>query len=334
MARTNILICGNYGAGNFGDELILKGLLKIVRELPNIHVTVMSGNQSQTQEMHAVDTCPFVPSSILSWGKNILNGNMISMMKAVMRSDLILLGGGGLFHEKEERSISIWWSQVQLFRFLRKKIIMVGQSFGNITKEKNKKMIKKVCHAMGKICVRDTQSKRNLEQLGITSRIYVIQDCALWLTPDDFKPSDLELPPQPYTILSLRSWPGIDLSQVEKVLYKKLEQQNTVHVPMLTGEPKNIRNLHDLWTLSQHAEAVIAMRLHAAILAHLAHKPLIILSYDDKVENLMRDLGYSSNMTQVSSFTQLPEPLQIPPVSTKADQYLFQNILTKTIKTI
>ncbi len=281
-----------------------------------------------------VDTCPFVPSSFLSWGKNILNGNMISMMKAVMRSDLMLLGGGGLFNEKEERSISIWWSQVQFFRFLRKKIIMVGQSFGNITKERNKKNIKKVCRAMEKICVRDTQSKHNLEQLGVTNRIYVIKDCALWLTPNDFKPSDLELPPQPYTILSLRSWPGIDLSEVEKVLYKKCEQQNIVHVPMLIGEPKNVKNLHDLWALFQHAEGVIAMRLHAAVLAHIAHKPLTILSYDDKVENLMGDLGYRSNMTRISSFTQLPESSQISPVSTKADQDLFRKILTKNIKTI
>ncbi len=334
MARTHILICGNYGAGNFGDELILKGLLKVVRQIPDVHVTVMSGNPSQTHEMHGTDTCPFIPSSFLSWGKNILNGNIFKALSSIRKSDLVLFGGGGLFNEKEERSIGIWWSQVRFFRLLRKKVIMIGQSFGKIQEEKYKKIIQKVCRAMTQICVRDTQSKRNLELLGVTTRIEVLKDSALWLTSDDFTPSSIPHPQQPYTILSLRNWPGVDLVPIRSMLHKKDQTLNIIDVSMMVAEPENLKTLNDLFAMFQHAESVIAMRLHAAILGHITHKPLTILSYDEKVENLMRDLGYDTNIEKVSNTMDLPESSTIPLVQTKADQEQFQKILTKIIKTI
>ena len=63
------IVCGNYGAGNIGDEAILAGILKDIEEIaPGSNVTIMSGNMQETKELHKnthslqLDSVMFIPA--------------------------------------------------------------------------------------------------------------------------------------------------------------------------------------------------------------------------------------------------------------------------------
>lgn len=363
----NILICGNYGAGNFGDELILKGLLKVVRQRPRAQIIVTSGNPAETRRLHGetIVTCPFVPSSAGSWIKSIFTGKAFQALNAIRKTDLIIFGGGGLFNEKESRSIQIWSRQASMWKRLKKRAIMVGQSFGEITQPHHQKIIRDVCASMKKICVRDTTSKKNLEQLGVKHSITVLRDSALWLTAEDFG-EDVQRHQgannlshetfNPYALISLRTWPGVDHGE----LTQKIKELTTyIHdryhlslkfVAMQKGDTCSVENvphiepenLDDLWHIFVNSSLVVAMRLHACILATLSHKPLLSLSYDAKVRNLLTDLGQGDSITDLRApiqtwIQQLQKPknqLRISETTLRADQHTLLKILTKLIKSI
>lgn len=364
----HILICGNYGAGNFGDELILKGLLKVVRQLPRVQITVTSGDPEETRRLHGdtIATCPFVPSSAGSWIKNMLNGKAFRALLAIRKSDLIVFGGGGLFNEKEERSIGIWTSQARMWRRFKKHAIIVGQSIGEIKKPEHQKTIRDVCASMKKICVRDTASKKNLEQLGVKHSITVLRDSALWLTDADFSENEKVKDVnnlsresfKPYALISLRTWPGVDHDELtqkvkEYAVYVQdryhlalkfvaMQEGDSMEVPESTMTRVEPANLDELWHEFRQASVVVAMRLHACILATLARKPLLALSYDDKVRNLLSDLGHAEAVVDLNAPVaawiqqlQKPQPqLRDISASLLADQHTLLKILTKSIKSI
>jgi polysaccharide pyruvyl transferase CsaB len=81
-----ILIAGYYGFSNTGDEAILSSMLCDMRSIhPDLEFTVISGNPKET-------SCRYNVTAIL-WT------DIISMIDAAREADLILLGGGGLFHD-------------------------------------------------------------------------------------------------------------------------------------------------------------------------------------------------------------------------------------------
>ena len=83
---SRVIIAGYYGFGNTGDEAVLAGMLSDLRDLrPNLDVFVISGNPCATAEQHQV-------ASVLWSDVAVLEG-------LVGRSDLVLVGGGGLFQD-------------------------------------------------------------------------------------------------------------------------------------------------------------------------------------------------------------------------------------------
>jgi polysaccharide pyruvyl transferase WcaK-like protein len=56
------------------------------------------------------------------------------------------------------------------------------------------------------------------------------------------------------------------------------------------------RTVHDLVTLLDDLDVVIASRLHGVLLSHMAGKPAIAVSYDRKVDLHMRDMGETEHL--------------------------------------
>ena len=86
---SRILIAGYYGFGNCGDEAILGGMLHDLRALePQAEFVVVTGDPAATRETHTVEA--------VAWT------DLAGIVAAARRSDLLLLGGGGLFHDHWE----------------------------------------------------------------------------------------------------------------------------------------------------------------------------------------------------------------------------------------
>lgn len=85
MAR-EILIAGYYGFGNAGDEVILAGMLSDLRALDaNLEFNIVSGDPQETMIRHGVQA--------VHWR------DMRGLVDHVNRSELVIVGGGGLFQD-------------------------------------------------------------------------------------------------------------------------------------------------------------------------------------------------------------------------------------------
>lgn len=319
MEQPTILICGNYGAGNFGDELILKGIVKTVKELHPKAIIVTSGNPEITAATHGVMAIHFFPSSIPSLLKSIFTLRFFRSLYYLYTSDMVLFGGGCLFNEKEPASIHIWYRQFLWFRAWRKKVIVLGQSFGKFSKKSTVKKIKEVMRYSEKIFVRDEFSKKMLSPF-TTSDIEVILDPALWLQGRDLLHSvqDLVRTNKTYILLIIREWATVDKDIIEEQiailskhclekyqlpsrililqdgiqgderisneLYQKIE-------PYCDALPQKWSTIDDMVHIYDKASLIVSMRLHGGILGLILGRPTLFLDYDDKVGNLLADLG-------------------------------------------
>lgn len=75
-----ILLFGNYGSGNVGDEAILSRLIQLLRDRSEI--TVVSRDPQQIQDIHGVPAVKM---------------GSVSALRAVARCDVFAIGGGGMF---------------------------------------------------------------------------------------------------------------------------------------------------------------------------------------------------------------------------------------------
>jgi polysaccharide pyruvyl transferase CsaB len=82
----SILIAGYYGFGNAGDEAILAAMLGELRALrPGVELAVASGDPAATAARHGVRAVP--------------RDDLAAVIAAIRESDLVILGGGGLFQD-------------------------------------------------------------------------------------------------------------------------------------------------------------------------------------------------------------------------------------------
>ena len=81
-----VLVAGYYGSGNTGDEAILTALLRDLRALrPTLEFTVVSANPPDTSARHGV--------------RSLHERDIPALIDAAVESDLVLVGGGGVFHD-------------------------------------------------------------------------------------------------------------------------------------------------------------------------------------------------------------------------------------------
>lgn len=183
----NILICGNYGATNIGDELILEGILKQVRSaFPDGKITVMASDVNRAKRLHAVDTVPLMPFGIRSFLKSVLTFSLIKTIRAIKKCDLFIFGGGGLFTDEIRRAPLLWTWQCYFAHRYKKPIFIYAQSFGPLSTHLGQHLAKKVCDWAKLISVRDQESQDLLYALGVNKKIHITGDPAFLLDPLEY----------------------------------------------------------------------------------------------------------------------------------------------------
>lgn len=186
MARFSIF--GYYGQGNAGDEAILSALIDGIRaEFPNANICVCSAHPEETRRNHQVDAFRFFgidPKSII---KNLLRTTRLDYIKAVisfLRSDIVIIGGGGLFFDNQETNKWIFGyiNLIHRAKRFQKKIALVGISVGPLYHKDSEEAIQKAFALVDLISVRDNASKGTLIRCGILpERILVVPDLVFTL---------------------------------------------------------------------------------------------------------------------------------------------------------
>lgn len=299
-----IIICGNYGAGNIGDELILKGILKYFGAgAGNSHhkITVLSAKPSFTRKLHKIDSLKVVPAGIKSFFKGILNFSFLRTLSEIRKCDLFILGGGSLFDDTYPRASFIWGMQALAAYIFKKPIFLLANGFGPLNTFTGKLITRMVCDYAKWITVRDQSSLILLRQLGIKKKIYVTADPVFGLSKADFCPKNAK--PQmnkPYIIVSPYDAAALNSTipfTSNKKFVQALNQIQTkykfeIDIVPFQNEQKT-DNFCKIYNLFENAGAIVGMRLHPLILAIISGKPFIAISNFEKIKNLLLENNLS-----------------------------------------
>jgi polysaccharide pyruvyl transferase WcaK-like protein len=300
-----IVIAGNYGAGNLGDELILEGLLETLNDIvPKAKITVLTARPQFTKKRFSkydIKTRYKVPAGIRSLLKNLLNGQLKKTLRAIKKSDYFILGGGGLFDETTKKAIWIWGTQARAAYHYKKPVIMYGQSISNLKSNWAKKRIKKYFRKAELIAVRDLESKQDLKRLIRGKKIISMPDLI-------FKIRKLQVASQSQgqkTLIALRA---LTNQKAEEEIQKfiKNNEQNLTHIQFQkTKENVSVytSNLDKILNKYHNSKAIIATRLHAILMAVCTGTPFIAINYNPKVQNILDALNLAEYMINPEEIT-------------------------------
>ncbi len=301
MRTNNILIIGNYGAGNLGDDAIFAG---ICADLQNIgykgKISLMHGGFASSEDTYSgFEKYPFLPSGI----KSKIKGPDKGSLRAIAEADLIIFGGGGLFIDEESIFAPlIWKNQVR-----NKPYIIYSQSVGPLNSFISRFLTAKVFGKASSIHLRDKESVELLKSIGVANETEYSTDAAL-----TWAKSLPGLPKENLMLISLRLWKGLDSNSWRSCLKActKFAAENNMRVKLLAMDLKNRGELEALkntglelivpksateafeWV--SRARILCSMRLHAGIFALAAATPVLMLSYSQKVNSFFSALNIKS----------------------------------------
>ncbi|MBD2448765.1 polysaccharide pyruvyl transferase family protein [Nostoc sp. FACHB-152] len=181
MARKKeVVICGFYGNHNLGDEAMLVGMINLLQKQQNdLSFTVFSNDPQDTKSRYSVQ-------SIHRYQED----SKIKRLLKILQSSYFVLGGGDLLRDSVQYPIvPNWLGFLQQALKFRRRTLVIGISVGDIWKPESKVLIPQVLNKVDFLAVRDIQSKKKLEELGVSNSIYVMSDLALQAIPETLSQS-------------------------------------------------------------------------------------------------------------------------------------------------
>jgi polysaccharide pyruvyl transferase CsaB len=327
-SRKHVLVCGYYGFGNAGDELILTAMLRELRALrPGLAVTVISGDPASTRARHGVDA--------VHWQ------DVPAIASHVRTADLVIVGGGGLFQEysgidpdslftDRHYAITFYAEPAILGALCGRPVMLYAIGVGPLTSEHGRRAVRAACDAAQVITLRDEESARIVASLGVDPTLLRVTADPVFARTVSVGAAAAEglvpaLHPGSGLLVgvALRHWDVGTASYFwERELAAGLDAFLATHearllfVPFqrLARAPENdtavaerVRSLlrqperatvlsgdcdpDALGTILGRCDLVVGMRLHATILAAVSGVPSVALSYDPKVDQAMMQVG-------------------------------------------
>ncbi|MDP8976121.1 MAG: polysaccharide pyruvyl transferase family protein [Actinomycetota bacterium] len=308
---TTIGVSGSYGGLNAGDEAILTCIVnELGRLVPDVEVVVFSRDPEHTEAHHDIEK-----------GIAVRDATRDEVVPEVERLDFLLLGGGGILYDDEANN---YVREVRLAQERGIPTMAYAIGAGPLRGREDRQVVRDALNGMEVITVRDTETKRLLEEVGVRRPIEVTADPALVLTPLPFTEDMLEhegvATDRRLVGMSVRepggAAPTLEQSPYHQTLANAADfivdrfDADVVFVPMERAdvghahrvmaemaEPARATVLHgrygprQLLGLMDHLELAVGMRLHFLIFAAIAHVPLVALPYASKVVGLFEALG-------------------------------------------
>lgn len=313
-----IVLVGNFGAGNVGDELILAGFLKkLTRELARdrstrkARVTVLAANPQSVRRWHGVTALPTLPCGL----RSLFRRGWLRSFREIKQADLVIFPGGGLFTDEESwLAILLWGLHILVARYFWKPVYLLGQSVGPITGDRAKQFTRFCLKKTEWVAARDRGSVTELKQLGVPAKkIKQGKDSAFWLASKLPKAKALKRQGRLKILVSVRDYPQIEeeffgelgkaLDQISeqlpaRIYFAEFGRGDSMTWRRLCRQAKHAKLWREI-PLRESAEKVLAevkkfdlvigMRLHSLIAAELTGVPNIGLSYSRKIADLQKE---------------------------------------------
>lgn len=298
-----LLLAGYFGAGNLGDDAILKGFVTGLEGL-SYQYRAISASPERLMRNLGIQSVPKM--------------DFAAVKQAISECDALVFPGGSIFQDvTSTRSVIYYSNLVKVAKKHNKKVIMLGQGIGPLTSWTGKRLATAAFNAADMLAVRDPMSISALKSLGVKTNPRSTADCAFLLPPPPEKSEDSTsygVAGMKTVGVSVRPW-GKDKSKAVITafadLVKLLSSNGYVPVMMALDDTEDrkiieaiakkhggkVPDLKGLTTPTQlqqrvaRMEAVIAMRLHAGILASTVGIPSLMVSYDPKVTAFANLMG-------------------------------------------
>lgn len=172
MKAGGIVILNGDADGNLGDRAILEATCGLLREqLGNFRIVVVSRLAELWRDRQDVVA--------LSPGVR----GLPALCRAVRQSDLVLVGGGGLFQDDDSLVKMPYWAvRVALARVLNRRVVGYALGVGPLTHRVSRVFARLAFACMDVISVRD-DAAREVAQPLTDKRVRVVPDPALALVP-------------------------------------------------------------------------------------------------------------------------------------------------------
>jgi polysaccharide pyruvyl transferase CsaB len=291
-----VLLCGYYGEHNLGDDALLEALLA---QLPaGTSALVTAFDQAEVEHHHRV--------------ASVQRRSLRAVLAALKGSRALVLGGGSLLQDSTSfRSLLYYAALITAARLQGKPVLLWAQGLGPLRRRRSRALVRRLLPLATDISWRDPSSARLGRQLGVAA---AHGSDAVWSLPRQHwlgKGGPIVVCWRPTGHLQREGWRPL-LQALEQLaeqqdreviwlpfhrdqdssLLEQLRQQGLVG-PALERRSRMVAAAtpSEAMALFRTAGLVVAMRLHALILAALSGSPVSALSYDPKVQACAAELG-------------------------------------------
>ena len=319
--RDGALVCGAYGRGNAGDDAILEAIVTELRQVdPDLPVWVLSRNPESTRLTYRVNSIYTFAFPKFLW--------------RMRKTRLYINGGGSLMQDvTSHRSLWFYLFTISWAKRLGNKVMMYGCGIGPIHSPANRRRASRVLQrSVDAITLRDTHSKDELEDMGVTApEIILSADPTVILPPAPEQAIDGILesqgidPKGKYIGFSLRPWPGFEekakvFAAAADYAYEKyglipvfLPIERRLDVAAARTAAQYMKAPHYILSetgssghtigLFARMQAVVSMRLHALVFSAGQGVPLVGVVYDQKISSFLSYIGQDlyTDLSQVTA---------------------------------
>lgn len=298
----HLLLAGYMGCGNIGDDAIALGL---VHGLGNsgYDITVMTGRPEETNRLY---------------GFSVVDRRDFKAIESqISQCDALVFPGGSIFQDVTSvKSVAYYSKLIGMAKKAKKKVLLLAQGVGPLDSFFGKRMAASAFNDADVISVRDPESMQTLKSLGVRKSPRLTADSAFLLPA--VQPTDEG---QGFTVGGMKTV-GISVRPLDRktdvasifgdfcrLLYQGgsmpvlIEMDKEEDGPLIAeiakrqgGKIPDLRKMTTPMQLQQRLsrmDSIVAMRLHAGILAATVGIPPFMINYDPKVAafSKMMELG-------------------------------------------
>lgn len=301
------VISGYYGFNNSGDDALLLSIINGIKETyEDADITVLSNSPSETRKNYGVDA--------------VNRYNIAAILYHIKKCDLLISGGGTLIQDATStKSLLYYLFVIKLAKMLNKKVMLYANGVGPLNSFKNIEKTKKILNETDLITLRDENSLKELEQIGVCDPVIKLTADPAFLLEADDKCDDILKSygvPQdlPLMCISVRKWKN-NPKNFEEIIaqfcdnaYEKyglftvlMPMQQNVDFEIATDIKNKMKNravilgtkypVSTVMSVMRKMTVCVGMRLHTLIYAANCIVPTVGLVYDPKVSGFMDYMG-------------------------------------------
>jgi polysaccharide pyruvyl transferase WcaK-like protein len=338
MKKNNAFLVGWHAHSNTGDD----AMLQVISWLLNKHFKVNKIKLLSTKKSLPKCYLPTIElDSSLYFNNNILFWNKLFVKKVAKLSDILVFGGGSIFHSFN----SVNWKNNILRSFKKnnknKLAMVLGVSFGPFSNEKAKKLCIDFLNNIDLVIVRDKESFMFVQENTKVKCLLQTYDLAFFMQRILNTNIEKKIHKKNKKVgISLKYFYNNDKlnnnlvdiltniintfsNEIEFVFFSfSKEDENFFSLFLNNKIEKKIYNDNPIHFMKEMAKCTsfIGMRLHSQIYSTILGLPLIILDYHKKCTNFASDLNIpNENIFNINNINNINIDLII-------------NILNKNIK--